>query len=99
MTDVIVLTHESASLNLILWDETSSTLSFLHSSDKGKGHASQLLRKMETFCDLKGLTVLLEVEAFDEGGPNNSQLKKFYERYGFVVIDDEDSILMERKPK
>lgn len=100
MIDTFVLKHKSASLTLILWDETRATLIGLHSTEKRKGHASQLLQKLNNFCDAKGLTVLLEVDAFEEGGMSNPQLKMFYEKFDFVLVDEEDeSILMERKPK
>lgn len=102
MTRVIEFTHLSASLKLTIWDLENASLSDVHSTDRGKGHATTLLYKLTSFVDESGLTIFTAAEAYGtEPRLSNTQLKVFYQKFGFVVVNDDDPnwIEMERKPK
>lgn len=70
-------------------DDTNAKLVDVYSEIRGQGHATQLLTSIMEDVDRKGITLWLEVQGY--GDPHtvltNSQLIRFYERFGFDVID------------
>lgn len=101
-TRVIEFNHLSASLKLTIWDAKNASLSDVYSAEKGKGHATKLLGKVMNFVDESGVTIFTAAEAYgSEPRLSNAQLKAFYEKFGFVVVNEDDPnwIEMERKPK
>lgn len=95
-------THKRASLRVM---ETTSVpedmrasireIVSLASDERGNGHATALMHQVCAEADMAGLVLLLEAKPFAEG-MTQEQLEKFYERLGFVKIQDEP-VLMARQ--
>lgn len=66
------------------------------SSSKRNGEATALLHQVTTEADFAWITLLIHVEPFDDG-LTADQLEKFYQKFGFVVIQQEP-LLMARSP-
>jgi len=97
MTETLTFTYESASLTLTVWDGTRASLSDVYTVDRRKGHATELLGIVTRYADEHGLNIFTAAEAFGENGLTNTQLQAFYEKFGFVVQNnDPDWIEMER---
>jgi N-acetylglutamate synthase-like GNAT family acetyltransferase len=80
-------------------DETGKTWLFtgvdVAHNERGKGVARELLRRVLDDADTEGVTLFLSVEP-DGTGLDDSQLRDWYARLGF--IESEDNLLM-RTPK
>ncbi|QAY17070.1 acetyltransferase [Streptomyces phage FrodoSwaggins] len=100
MTEVLELKRDSASLTLTLWGDGSASISDVYSVERRQGHASKLLDQVTWFADRHGMTLKTAAEAYGTGPRmTTSQLVKFYEKFGFVVLgDDPDYVYMERSP-
>lgn len=92
---------KSAYVVLVRWDDGRSTLAGLQADERNKGHASGLMEELIKVFDEEQLTVLLDAKPFGrrKDGLTTQQLAKFYEKYGFVVVDNVQWVLMERVPR
>ena len=97
-TDYIEFSYFSASCYV----EEDGYLADLESKDKGKGHASALLKGVCEYADVKGRTINLIAcpSSWDKNGLSRAQLVKFYRRHGFKMTEcyGEGWVYMERKP-
>ena len=100
MTYEVMIIHESASLVLTNWEDGHAAISSLSTTDRRKGHATELLTKATRLADERMLVLLLEVVGDGcDNSMTNDQLQKFYKKFGFVVVTDQKKpLLMERKP-
>ena len=64
-------------------------------SSRGKGKASELLRKVCKEADNVGIVLLIVPKPFDDGLDQDA-LEQFYSRHGFTKIQDEP-IMMARQ--
>ncbi len=69
----------------------------VHSSNPRKGHATALMHQVCAEADKWWMTLFIKVEKFDEG-MGDDDLKRWYGRFGFVVIQIEPC-LMVRSPQ
>lgn len=101
MTGPLRFDHESASLSLIFWTKDKATVDQVFAIDRGKGHATGLLKKVTSYADSKKIILLLEVGAYgEEPRLNDAQLISFYEKFGFEVVSDRSAFtFMTRIPK
>ena len=60
-----------------------------------RGHGSKAFTKAMRYCDKKKLNVILEVMS-GNSDISNTTLRKYYERFGFVVLVKKP-IMMQRK--
>ena len=91
-------THESASLILTeTGKKYSAVLTDFYAMNPSKGHGTKAFTKAMRYCDKKKLNVILEVMS---GNPDisNTFLRKYYERFGFVVLVKKP-IIMQRNPR
>lgn len=99
MTEIRYFTNESASCELVIWDEEHAAVSNLYAKQLGKGHASGLLNKITSFADENSLRLVLIAEPFDNDGLSLFQLIQFYRKFDFVSDSDpEKATFMERIP-
>ena len=56
---------------------------------RGKGYASYLLKGIISYYKEKGDKYLMLTIGADKSSLNNSELKKFYQRYGFNIIENQ----------
>lgn len=77
-------------------DQTRELLS-VQSGNPRKGQASKLMWAVCKEADAWWLTLLVNVKSFDDG-MSDEQLRKWYARFGFEVIQD-DPCLMSRSPR
>jgi len=93
--------HESASANLRKDDHGVWNLTSVYSESRGKGHASELMRKISEYADVHGITVNLMAREYGAvKGLTNQQLVTFYRKYGFVVQSHKrGGVLMFRVPR
>lgn len=73
----------------------------VYSQDRGKGHATGLLRRVIEWADENDLELFLRAQAY--GHPvqtilDNNQLLKFYGKFGFERTDKGDDICMSNIP-
>lgn len=61
--------------------------------DRRKGIATFLMHKVIGQAKEKGITLLLAAAEFDEGGMSDEQLRGWYERLGFRVLQRDPEIL------
>lgn len=99
MLEVNRLTHKSASLYLTVWDKKRATLHDFYAQDPGQGHGTKLLKKALRLCDQRKITVVLEVNSGYPERMSNKKLRKWYEKFGFVMYLPGDTPWMERRPK
>lgn len=83
--DVKYFKHESATCKLTV-HSAGADLTHVYSTDRGKGHATELLKTVMAYADEHGLKVWLSVKAY--GHPvqsilSNEQLIEFYKKFGF----------------
>lgn len=100
---VVTFSYGSASVNLILWkNQNHATVSGLHSKQRGIGHATKLMQQVIDFADEYGKRLILTACATEpESGLSQTQLVRFYEKFGFVVVNEAATSfqVMERNPK
>jgi GNAT superfamily N-acetyltransferase len=102
MTDVIDFKHESASCQIIIWDDGTASLANVYATERRKGHTSVLLDQVMNWIDERGIFLKTAAEAH---GPEpkmpQSLLIVFYKKFGFVPLDDitENYVYMERPSK
>ena len=65
--------------------------------DRRKGYATQLMHNVCTEADLQGKTLLVFVQPFGDIELSRTQLRDWYARLGFMVIQ-EDPCMMARLP-
>lgn len=70
----------------------------LYSEDKRKGNATALLHTVCAEADKWWITLLVQPHKFDDG-MDDEKLVPFYERFGFVVFQEEPCVLMARSPQ
>lgn len=101
MIKQVTLKCESASLHLSIWNNERASIRDLYSEIRRKGHATKLLRRIVLLADVLGLTLILEADAYGLGERlDNSELERFYEKFGFVIVDDgQKPSILERVPK
>lgn len=70
------------------------------STNPRKGHATALLHQVCAEADKWWITLFIKVERFDDGagGMDDEQLRKWYGRFDFIVVQDEPC-LMARSPQ
>lgn len=98
MSRIVWFQHEDAEVKLTVWDSTRATASYLFSFKRGRGYANVVMQQLVDYADLWGLHVILEVQQYhydDNQSPDNSGLKKFYAKFGFVECDHN---MMQREP-
>jgi hypothetical protein len=69
----------------------------LSSDNPRKGHATALMRHLCLEADGSGKVLILIPKPFADG-LTQDQLERWYERFGFVLIQTEPSKLMARQP-
>jgi len=65
---------------------------------RGKGQASEAMRATCRDADREGVTLLLEVQPYGDGGLSIKQLKAWYSRLGFKESYGGSGLMM-RKPR
>jgi ribosomal protein S18 acetylase RimI-like enzyme len=100
MTYEVMIAYRTASLVLTNWEDGHAAISSLYTTDRRKGHATELLTRATRLADERMLILLLEVVGDGcDNSMTDDQLQKFYEKFGFVVVSDQkEPLLMERKP-
>lgn len=81
--------NESASCTLVRLENNVYSLRNLRAYKLGRGHATQLMKKVVSWADSKGVTLVLNVRAtgrIEYGNLDDDQLIRFYEDHGFVVV-------------
>ncbi len=66
---------------------------YVPAEHRGKGQATFLMHKIIGKAQDAGLTLLLTPGAFDEDGPEDDQLERWYRKLGFVTLQREPMIL------
>jgi len=91
---------DSATCKLIDWGDGTATLVGLHSEKRNEGHATTLMQQMCDYFDNQNITVIADVNPFGKrkDGLTMQQLVKFYEKFGFKVVGNVKTVLMERIP-
>lgn len=99
MAEVMVFTHESATAEVLFWNDGKVSISSVYSKDKRKGHATMVLGKVIDYADEHIIDLFLVAHSVgDELDPSTQQLKTLYEKFGFFVVNNSsDFIIMERK--
>jgi hypothetical protein len=65
----------------------------MHSEDKGKGHATELLEGICTEADVNAMTLMLMVRAYGDGMSELS-LCQWYGKHGFFIAGSEPCIML-----
>jgi hypothetical protein len=101
MSTVLYFNSSSATLTMTIWDdEETACISDLESTEKRKGHGTAVMRSATRFADDSNLTLTLQVESSNcENGLSDTQLISFYEKFGFVVKDEDTTPFMMREPQ
>lgn len=68
---------------------------FCPHDQRGKGAATRVMRRVLADADAKGITLKLVIAEDGDGGPDNVQLERWYNKLGFVV---DATITYVRKP-
>lgn len=88
MTDTIKFKHETAQVQLIVWENGDATVSALYSKERKQGHATALMQQVVEYADERNMRLILDAQQFGHPiGPDNSYLVAFYERFGFMVVN------------
>lgn len=99
MTRIVPFTYGRASAKLVMWDRTNATLSNVFSIERGKGHATEVLRRVVAHADKNKLTLLLEAKQYgyaDKMSPDNFGLRRWYAKFGFEHVGEG---MMRRAPQ
>lgn len=81
--------YESASCTLVRLENDVYSLRNLRAYKLGRGHATQLMKKVTSWADSKGVPLVLDVRATGHIKYQNlddDQLIRFYENHGFVIV-------------
>lgn len=70
----------------------------LSSTDQKKGHATTLMWAVCHEADHERITLILQPKPFENGPLDDARLQRFYEKFGFVIIQKEPAVLMARSP-
>lgn len=97
--------HRSASLRVAMAEGLPEEIQPLtreilsvHAGNARKGHATALMHTVCAEADNYWVTLLLQPRKFDDG-MDDEKLVAWYERFGFVRIQDEPVVLMVRSPQ
>ncbi len=87
----IKFTYKSAGARLTLWNDGTGHVSGVYSRERGKGHATKVMKELLVYTDKFEVDLLLEVSPYGEGDERltRGQLMEFYGKLGFVETDDE----------
>lgn len=89
--------HESASAELkYFYDGVGYfRLVNLYSEKTGQGHATELMKKICSYADERGIDILLRANPFGhtEGMLEKDRLIEFYKKFGFEVGDVRKDIM------
>lgn len=82
-------TYESASVELVEQEAGHYYLHTLWANMTGFGHGSELMRRVCLWADNNHHIIALSVQCFGPiDRPDNAALEAFYERYGFLRMQD-----------
>lgn len=92
--------HKSASIcmNFAGGKKTAVVLTDLIAQSPRKGHGSKLMKDVVAYADMLGRDLLLEAVA-DRVTISQSNLVKFYKRFGFEKIGPGKPVIMRRKAR
>lgn len=92
---------KSATAQVLDFGNGTASLSGIQSTERGKGHATDVLNDVLRWADERGIAMKLVAHAIGDDGLPQAELVKFYEKFGFVLDGDEvtDFAVMRRKPK
>jgi ribosomal protein S18 acetylase RimI-like enzyme len=100
MNEVRKLEYKSASANLTITRSGKMFLGSVVAHERRKGHATELLRIVCKTADTAGAEVKLTVEVDTQSGdPDSQSLIRFYEKFGFKSMIDDNPYYMTRSPK
>ena len=66
-------------------DELCLSLIYVEAQDRRQGHGERALAALCEAADRDNKTLVLSVEQLGEGGANDSQLRAWYRRHGFIL--------------
>jgi GNAT superfamily N-acetyltransferase len=92
---------KSAQATLHIADDKSAKITNVYSQIRGQGHASALFEDIIRFADENRMMLWLEVRRYGkpQSGLSNSGLVTFYQKFGFVIVDDDKNpVMMARRP-
>lgn len=94
----VSFTHESAGALLHEWGNGTASLSDLHVRTYRQGHATALMKKLESYADKHKLVLILQVRRYGtpHEGMSNSELEMFYSKFGFIRQSDRKPVVMIR---
>lgn len=102
MATTVKFKNEFASALLVVWDNSSATISNLYSRKRRYGFGTEVIKQIVEFADNNNLRLILKAEEYGRyAKPDNSKLTKFYEKFGFVLLFHENgkpSPIMMRDP-
>lgn len=98
--------HKQASLRVAvaeclpedMRDQTREIVS-LSSTNQHKGYATTLMWTVCHEADQECITLILQPKPFENGPLDDQKLQRFYEKFGFVIIQKEPVVLMARSPQ
>lgn len=95
----IKFTYKSAVARLTLWNDGSGHVSGVHARDRGKGHATKVMKELLAYADRFEVLLRLEASPYGEGEDRLSaeDLVKFYEKLGFSEHADSCGYPIEMK--
>lgn len=70
----------------------------LESTNPRKGHATSLMWMVCHEADTARIALIVQPKSFGDGGMDDSQLEKFYMKFGFEKIQELPVVLMARRP-
>lgn len=94
-------TYETATAGLKFESEFVAHLRGLHTINRRRGEASQVMCMIVEEADLSGWTIYLKVQPFGQplhGSLDSSQLEEFYRKFGFEIVGTDFPVTMKREP-
>jgi len=64
-----------------------------------KNHANNLLEEMCEWVDVNNVNIINEVSPYSDGGLDLKQLIKLYEKFGFVLINPDEKVMIREAKK
>ena len=94
--------YKSATCRLAIHGDGNADVTHVYSIQRGKGHASGLLRLVTEYADSNDLQLYLLSRGY--GGPVQTMLPpddliQFYEKFGFVILDKLGAATRMRRPR